>query len=180
MDRPSRRKGGHRRAAFEVCSDERGRSITSVARLVPSAAEGATHDGMASRTVWPGFVKVKKIDHRMSVAMANDKWLTGGPLPDFERTNATTEKEAQVAADMWLRHPAYKMTLAAVQQGVDANNDVRAQLSSSPILPGSCSHPRMCNTSNMRAGPHRSGRVQGAARRGRIQGRPIGSLVRPD
>ena len=130
--------------------------------------------------MWPGFVKVKKIDHRMSVAMANDKWLTGGPLPDFERTNATTEKEAQVAADMWLRHPAYKMTLAAVQQGVDANNDVRAQLSSSPILPVSCSHPRMCNTPNVRAGPHRSGRVQGAARRGRIQGRPIGGPVRPD
>ena len=38
-------------------------------------------------------------------------------------TPASVQKEANTTANMWLRHPAYKMTLAALQKGADADGD---------------------------------------------------------
>ena len=74
--------------------------------------------------VWPGFRKVVKSNEDQKLAgMSNDKWLRGGEPPDFVVTPEVVAHHAAVTASMWIKHPAYKMTLASVQQGVDANND---------------------------------------------------------
>lgn len=55
--------------------------------------------------------------------MANDPWLQTKTSPDFQVTPALVEKDAKLFADMWLRHPAYKMTLDSVQKVADTNAD---------------------------------------------------------
>ena len=55
--------------------------------------------------------------------MANDSWLQTKSTPDFQVTPAHIEKDAKLYASMWLRHPAYKMTLDAVQKIADTNDD---------------------------------------------------------
>ena len=43
---------------------------------------------------------------------------------DAERARRRADQaDAALAAKMWRKHPSYKMTLAATQQGVDVNND---------------------------------------------------------
>lgn len=87
--------------------------------------------------IWPGFRKngmpeknVGPLGRGAALTGQNDKWLltnggafVEGATPDFVVDNAMVEKDAAITAQMWLQHPAYKMTLAATQKGVDANND---------------------------------------------------------
>jgi len=76
-------------------------------------------------TVWPGFVKRATTDDgsRTRAAMSNDKWLRGEAGPAFEVTPATSASDGKGVAQVWMRHPAYKMTLASSQRGADANDD---------------------------------------------------------
>ena len=55
--------------------------------------------------------------------MSNHHFLSTNSFLDIKVTQATAEEDARCAKNMWLRHPANKMTLAAVQKDVDANND---------------------------------------------------------
>ena len=83
---------------------------------------------MANLAVWPGFARGEK--KPKDKTMLNDKWLmtnggafVAGATPDFMVTESTIKSEANLASQMWLKHPAYKITLASLQKGADANND---------------------------------------------------------
>ena len=80
---------------------------------------------ISSTRVWPGFAKDTRDtkENRTQAAMSNHKFLTTNQQPDFKVTRADVEADAHVTSQMWLKHPAYKMTLASVQQGADADND---------------------------------------------------------
>jgi hypothetical protein len=89
---------------------------------------------LSSLAIWPGFAKdtkpVRPLDRSAALTGSNDKWLTTnggafveGATPDFVVSGETVQADAALAAKMWLKHPSYKMTLAATQQGVDVNND---------------------------------------------------------
>ena len=51
------------------------------------------------------------------------KWAGTQEMLDFKVTREDIEKDAKVNAKMWLRHPAYKMTLASAREGADADGD---------------------------------------------------------
>ena len=64
------------------------------------------------------------------LGMSNDKWLVAnggefleGTTPDFTVTKEVSDEDAKGAAAMWMRHPAYKMTLASQQKEADADGD---------------------------------------------------------
>lgn len=88
------------------------------------APRGCALPMASSVRVWPGFATKKK-----------DNFLPGfGPIThtaggksdgylDFTATKEKIEADAKLTADMWIRAPPNKMTLASVQTGVDANND---------------------------------------------------------
>ena len=88
---------------------------------------------MSSLAIWPGFRTAQQKDASKKQAtpgMGNDRWLmtNGGAFiegvtPDFKVTEQTAAADAQLAANMWLKHPAYKMTLVSTQAGADADND---------------------------------------------------------
>ena len=76
--------------------------------------------------VWPGFARKSAPNNNLRAGdetTGNEKWLSGGPIPDFEVTAETINDEARLAAKLWIRHPAYKMTLASSQKGADADGD---------------------------------------------------------
>jgi hypothetical protein len=53
----------------------------------------------------------------------SESWLNTGVPPTFEVTQASVNEDARIAANMWMKAPANKMTIASVQQGVDADGD---------------------------------------------------------
>ena len=92
-------------------------------RPVSSEARAAMYNAMR---VWPGYNR----------SPAKSNFLPGfGPITitpedaeananaDFAVTAEQIEADALIVANMWKRAPANKMTLSAVQDGVDANND---------------------------------------------------------
>ena len=77
---------------------------------------------------WAGFAKTKGLaaggpgDIRNQFSM-DRKWAGTQEMLDFKVTREDIEKDAKVNAKMWLRHPAYKMTLASAREGADADGD---------------------------------------------------------
>ena len=86
---------------------------------------------MANLAIWPGFARAKKGNSTTQNALsANDKWLmtnggafVPGATPDFKVTRETTEADAQLFAQMWLKHPAYRMMLPSTHKAADTDGD---------------------------------------------------------
>ena len=78
---------------------------------------------VAAMAVWPGYATAKKQTTDLNAGMSNHKWLVSNTTPNFKVTYAATVADASTAANMWLKHPAYKMTLASTLSTADANQD---------------------------------------------------------
>jgi hypothetical protein len=85
---------------------------------------------LTTLSVWPGFARRDKdnslpgfarkdADGNAINAFSDDP----ANARDFKVTPESVKKDANLAAQMWLRHPAYRMTLTALQKGADANDD---------------------------------------------------------
>ena len=77
---------------------------------------------------WAGFAKTKGLaaggpgDIRNTMSM-DRPWAGTQEMLDFKISREMVEKDAKINANMWLRHPAYKMTLASAREGADADGD---------------------------------------------------------
>ena len=85
---------------------------------------------MSSLAVWPGFATKKKDTQTRKSWGDNDKWLTtnggvfvNGVTPDFQISEEVVAADAKVYSQMWLKHPAYKVTLASSQKDADKDGD---------------------------------------------------------
>ena len=79
----------------------------------PAFALAAERDRVAS-----------KINGNLSLRTNDsESFLVSGQPASFKVTKETADSDAQLAAQMWLKHPAYKMTLASSRKDADVNND---------------------------------------------------------
>ena len=78
--------------------------------------------GMTSM-MWPGFARSPKAKDSTNALLTNHKWLSSGTTPDFVVTPEMIEADAHLTSQMWVKHPAYKVSLPTLQKEADANDD---------------------------------------------------------